>query len=745
MTPDDNSPNQRLAESIVELQQKALARRHRHMIVIAGDLSWCLDKAHHLIEALNQSDALWIGLGAPGNIPAIENRQALQRLGSELDLMIYNAYSGFDPDAFGALSGTLRGGGFLLLLTPALEKWRTFYDPENARIAVAGYDAETISGNFLHRISQILRNDPSVITVSANGSSTPLPKADGVPFSAAPASSDSCLTEDQRLAVEAILHVAKGHRRRPLVLSSDRGRGKSSALGIAAARLILEGTGVILATAPRMAATDSLFQQARQLMPDAISGTNSLSLSESVLRYSAPDHLLANPVPADLLLVDEAAAIPTPVLESLLKKYARIVFATTVHGYEGTGRGFSVRFKAHLDHVTPSWRELTLSEPIRWAPDDPLEPLIFRLLALDANPAPDKDLSDANGNTVKLEIPQPHKLCKNEKDLGEIFGLLVLAHYRTTPLDLRLLLDGPNLITLILRHHSSVVGVALLAAEGGFDEYLANQIWAGHRRPRGHLLAQSLAAHVGVRTAPALKGLRIMRIAIHPAVQRRRLGSRLIDEIRQYAVNNEFDYIGTSFGASDILIDFWHQNRLLPVRLGLRSGASSGGHSIMMIEPLTSQGKQMAEEAKRRFAQQIPRLLGDSLCDISNQLAVKLLATMEQTHEIDISNQDWFDLAGYAFARRGYEASLPAIERLAMTGLNRATVTGKNAGLLVSRVLQKKSWQACSLVAGLNGRRETEQRLREIIAHLIETHDHEKIHAGIINQIQPDSDSSPES
>lgn len=733
MSSEKNPSPKTLIERVIEVQQEALALRHRRLLVLSGERVWCQTEAHALIETLNVADTLWVGQGGPDGIDTLVNRQALERLGGETGLLIYDTFSGFDPDAFGALSGTLRGGGLLLLLAPPLDSWHDFDDPEHERITVAGYASSSIRGNFLRRLSAILQSDNSVIIATTDQPVASDHRSHQPTLASTSNSSGVCRTADQQQAVEAILHVVKGHRRRPLVLSSDRGRGKSSALGIAAAQLMLEEGREILVTAPRKSVTDSLFQQASRLLPDATSDANSLNLNGSVLRYSAPDHLLANPQTADLLLVDEAAAIPTPLLESLLKRYARLVFATTVHGYEGTGRGFSIRFKSHLDRETPNWRELQLKAPIRWAANDPLEALIFRLLALDASAASDDQLSNTSELSVTVEMPNSEHLLESEADLGQIFGLLILAHYRTTPLDLRLLLDGPNLKTLVLRHGQAIAGVALLASEGGFDSALSDQIWAGYRRPRGHLLAQSLAAHVGVKSAPLLKCLRIMRIAIHPAIQRRRLGSRLVTEIHRYALDNGFDYIGTSFGASEMLIDFWHHNGLDPVRLGLRTGASSGGHSVMLIKALTPVGKTMADEAKMRFAQHLPGLLGDTLRDLPSQLAKKLLIASDNRQQICLTPQDWFDLAGYAYARRGYETSLPAIEKLSLIGLGNGEVSTTDADLLIMRVVQKQGWQACARACGLSGKRETEERLRKILAMLIEIHDTEKNYLSVTN------------
>lgn len=54
---------------------------------------------------------------------------------------------------------------------------------------------------------------------------------------------------------------------------------------------------------------------------------------------------------ASWLIVDEAAAIPGPLLRQLVTRFPRTLLTTTVQGYEGTGRGFLLKFCASFPHL----------------------------------------------------------------------------------------------------------------------------------------------------------------------------------------------------------------------------------------------------------------------------------------------------------------------------------------------------------------------------------------------------------
>jgi tRNA(Met) cytidine acetyltransferase len=688
----------------------------RQLRVLAGTRTWARAAAQRY--ACDQM--LWLGEPPPG-VPGGPAREAHKWLGRELDLLVIDAWAGFDVEAFGAASGALRGGGLLLLLTPPLAEWPHYADPEYARIAVHPFTPEQVSGRFLARFVRLLRQHQVVV----------LGEADALPSWQAAAvvhPADWC-TADQQAALETITHMAQAAAPVPVVLTSDRGRGKSAVLGMAAAQLLAAGVQRIVVTAPRLAAVDTLFEHAARSLPQAEVSRGSIMFScglgfsptaapdprQMCLQFIAPDEL-AHALPcAELLLVDEAAAIPTPLLERLLAHYPRIVFATTLHGYEGTGRGFAVRFQRVLDERAPGWIALRLSEPIRWAADDALERFVFRALLLDAAAAEDAVVRDAAAEDCRIERVERDALLADEATLQQLFGLLVLAHYRTSPLDLRHLLDGPNVSVWLMRRQGQVVATALTVREGGFDAALAQEIYQGRRRPRGHLIPQSLALHSGFAEAPRLLGERVMRIAVHPAAQERGLGTRLLHALIEQARSDGLDFIGSSFGATAALLGFWRRAQLLPLRLGLTREASSGTHSVMVLKPLSAPGAALFDAVRARFLAHLPALLADGMEEVDADVAAALLAEAVADDSLELDAQDRRDVESFVRGWRGYEVCQVALRKLAANVPQAAPLSAAQRDLLHGKIMQRQSWERIVAAFGFSGRAQALAALRAAV------------------------------
>ena len=724
MATDPNDVIEAVAVTAMrKARQRAASSGHRHLLLFAGETRWCRDSALAAVREVASSAVLWVTEAVPEGSHGVAASHAGRELGQEWEVVVFDAFSGFDTNAFGAVSGTVRGGGVLLLLTPPLVDW-----PRSTL-------EETPEGGsrFIARFVRLLE-DAEGVTIVQQGRGAPLPVAKAVsPPQRRPSVDSVCRTEDQRQAVEAVLRVAHGHRRRPLVLMSNRGRGKSAALGIAAARLLVGGRRRILVTAPSYDTTRPLFQHAARLLPDARHHRKGLYSGSGELLFVAPDVLLRSAIEADLLLVDEAAAIPPSLLKGLLRRYARIVFATTVHGYEGSGRGFEVRFHRHLDSEAPGWRLLQLDTPIRWAPEDPLERLVFDTLLLDAEPAPDDQLQGLQEEEVVFTPLSQETLAADERLLRQVFGLLLLAHYRTTPNDLRQLLDRPGLETFVLRWNEEVAAVALVAEEGDLAPPLATAIRAGRRRVRGHLLPQSLLAHLGLAEAGGLRYLRVVRVAVHPAVRRLGLGRRLLDELQGYSENNRRDCIGASFGASPELLNFWQRAGYDAVRVGVSRGARSGAPSVMVLRALSPQGRELLEMARERFHADFAHQLAAPLADIDPALAVMLLR-QEAPVAHDIPPSDAEMLAAFAYALRPFEQAIGALWRLVCMGLPGPGPRVESLdALLLAAVLQHRSWGELAAIVGSSGRREVVKALRQAVREQLESVENDAVTAAIRN------------
>lgn len=675
--------------------RRALAHGgERRLIWLEGVEADCIARAEPLLgEAV-----FWLGEG-PERYAPLPAAKALQRLGQECDTLVLNAFSGFHPDAFGALAGTLCAGGLLLLLTPPRAQWPTYPDPDRLRLVAQPEEADRAGHGFIARLVRLLAGDPALSLSPPTGVEPWQPLGPGRPLSA-----------DQAHALPAIHKVLHGHRGRPLVLSADRGRGKSALLGLAAADLLRQDPALqIVVTAPSQATVTTLFTHAAEALattPERLAG----------LSYVSPDRLVQGDLQPALLLVDEAAAIPTPLLEAMLARHSRIVFATTEHGYEGTGRGFHLRFKRVLDRQTPDWQELRLAEPIRWSQHDPLEPLVFRLLGLNAEVLPPPPPTAPGWRQIGQD-----KLAEDEALLDQVFGLLVLAHYQTSPSDLRSLLESPDLDIHLLEQEQSLLGVALVAREGNIAPALARDIWAGRRRPRGHLLPQSLLAHAGFTTAGERSYARVMRIAIHPLLHRHGLGSLLLGKLETHYRTLGLDYLGSAFSASADLLPFWRKAGLRVLRIGLQRDAASGSHAALLLKPLKTALEPELAGWRRRFVRQLPTLLAGELRGLDTELIWQCLSGDMVT---DVAEPDEFErqeLMCFAHHHKPFELCQSSLQRwLAARVAALDELAPDERRLLIASIWQYAPWSELARALKLAGKPALIKSLRTLVARLLD-------------------------
>ncbi|RRJ82376.1 tRNA(Met) cytidine acetyltransferase TmcA [Aestuariirhabdus litorea] len=708
------------------LQSQAAATRQRRLLVLSGGREWGQAQARllcqHLLADNRSPRACWVGTGETlPEATRIAPTQSGALLGSEWALLVFDGWSGLHPDALGAACGAVMGGGLMLLLVPPLAQWPDFPDPDYERLAVWPLQPEAVRGQFLRWMARQVHRSPHLLLLEEGAPLPAMPPAPSLLASPLLHDDSGCLTPGQREAVEAIERVARTPGVPPLVIRSDRGRGKSAALGIAAANLFKAGVKEILVCAPRRAAADSLFENARRRLGLEAS-RGDLEWGQGRLRFCAPDELLQERPAAQLLLVDEAAAIPAPLLESMLDHYPALVYASTIHGYEGSGRGFALRFQQVLERRRPGWREIRLQQPIRWADGDPLERWCFDSLLLDA----DCEWRAETAEPLAVRWVSQSQLVEEGPLLRRLFGLLVMAHYRTSASDLRHLLDGPNLRIALLERGQQLLGTALISLEGGFDRPLGQQIWLGRRRPRGHLLPQSLAAHGGLWQAPLLRCLRVMRIAIHPQCQSRGYGSQLLAEVEREARELGCDYLGSSFGVTTRLLPFWLRAGLRPLRLGVSREASSGTHSVMVGKGLSADGCRMIHLGVARFAAEFPGQMVELYPDLDAELAQRLRAGAAGEAPLTPAEArilHWRDLISFADGQRLYETCMAtlkaALEEWLAQGLLEP-VSEEERTLLLGKVLEGKSWKALATVFPGSGRQQLQQRLRELYGRQLE-------------------------
>ena len=496
-----------------------------------------------------------------------------QYLGTSQSMLILDMREALHADALAATIPTLRAKGVAIVLLPPTPT------PFTRRLVNALADSPLCK--YLELPSPENKTDQK-IDLSA------LPAA-AMPEQTTPVTTVSALQKEQRIALSRLLQHVAHAKAAPALLNAPRGRGKSTLLGILARQLATQGDTVWLCAPSK--------RQAQTLLEAA--GCSAMPLRSSAIQYIAADKLLAADAPplSGQLIVDEAANLPRHMLDELVTRYPSAIMATTSEGYETCGRGFLLQFQQQLKEDFDSFLSLQLKQPIRFAANCPVEAWLHQSLLLKpTEPLPQIKQPRVQSDSVHalLSYSTLQAAALNDEALAICFGLLMDAHYQTSPNDLKLLLDDPSQ-TLVLQWQvlpdnpqKTLVGVVWLSLEGGLHAPLAEAVMHGTRRPAGNLLAQSLTRHTQcIRPACAL-WLRIVRIAVRSGLQQRGLGSALLQYVIANAGTQGCAGIGTSFASAAQINRFWGRHGFVPVRLGSRKDSITARYSLLMLQPLSA-------------------------------------------------------------------------------------------------------------------------------------------------------------
>jgi len=707
-------------------QQQALMLMERRLVVLVGDDFWSSSLLKSIdsngcnsesCSGAKQADNTWLVYGESEHIKSNVAKQSYRdKLGSESDYVVFHGAQ-LPVNAFAGLSGTLVAGGVLFLLVNDISQvteslfYKRFFNLLNTFSAHVVIEQNKFYLPVVSPIhSQYTSDEPSTLLAY------------------------SCVTQEQLTAVEAVIEVLKGKRNRPLVLTADRGRGKSSALAIACGELMKSATKEyrlrIIITAADLNSLVVFFRQLEASLPDGELQNGKFTARYGSIEFVAIDQLLKKPMDASLVLVDESASIPIYLLEQLLSHHSRLVFASTIHGYEGAGRGFTLKFQQTLAVKFPKWRSLHLHEPIRWRVNDPLEKFVFEACLLNAE-LPNIAVDEQKIEPSLLEFKQfsAVELASNEKLLKQVFAVLVTAHYQTKPSDVKMLLDNEQvqLVCLLTKEEAreetkqQIIAVALLINEGSSNcnNITAEEISAvnqSKRRLKNHFVPQSLLTQCGIEYAFDYHYLRVMRIAVHPQLQHQGIGTYFLDKLTEFSTAQGADFLASSFGASSGLLSFWLTNDFHLARIGFSKDKASGEQSSLVLKALSQVAIKALDDISTEFYRCFDYLLTDEYRYLSADIVALILHYNPQLLSEMISARDKANVETFAQGHRQFSSCVYSLHLWLKQQLSSsAALEDENLLVLISRIMQKQSITEVCSAYGFTGKKDLEQFLKSTI------------------------------
>ncbi|MDO6567180.1 GNAT family N-acetyltransferase [Alteromonas sp. 1_MG-2023] len=441
--------------------------------------------------------------------------------------------------------------------------------------------------------------------------------------------------EQQEAFNQLTINWSQGKRK--AVITAARGRGKSALVGLFAASRLIKGETIFVTSAIREN-TDTLFKHANAPVT-GLKDSNEVSLelglgldygerSDSKASYQASFDeegfhkeqsrekalhnrtasyesikWMASDNPAllsdhcDLLIIDEAASFPLPVLKKLIGAHDNWLVSTTLQGYEGSGQGFLQRMLPRF--ISDGAIPLSLTTSLRWVQNDKLEQLLHKLFLFE-------EFAVIEGSSHRLDNDR-YKVSAvstlTDYELHCVMQLLATAHYQTSPDDFMRICDSPDIKLFCQWDNQCLVAAAIINIEGGnaLDD-LKHHIANGARRPKGHLGAQRLTLITANPETAVLHYWRINRIAVAPHMQGKGLGTALINVIRQCGAQENIDALISSYGRSSRLDGFWQQCQFTLVDMGQKPNKASGETSALVVHPISNRYRNTFEVLVGMFA-----------------------------------------------------------------------------------------------------------------------------------------------
>ncbi|XP_076450186.1 RNA cytidine acetyltransferase-like [Babylonia areolata] len=523
-------------------------------------------------------------------------------LGNTFGMAVLQDFEAMTPNLLARSIETVEGGGLVIVLLPP-KQLKTLSMDVHARYRTEAH--QDVSARFNERFMRSLSMcgscmvlDDKLQVLSQNFSIEPIPAGSldtKVDLSDIEGSNPltqplirRCKTRDQANAVvKCVEAIADKTLRNTLTMTAGRGRGKSAALGLAIAAAVAYQYSNIFVTAPSPENLKTLFefvfkgfdalgyqehldytilQSTEQDHNKAVIRVNITREHRQTIQYIHPaDSVKLSQ--AELVCVDEAAAIPLPLVRNLLGPYL-VFLSSTISGYEGTGRSLSLKLiqqlrqqsatsgapasgekpRADLTSGLSAGRrliEVSLEESIRYASKDPVERWLNGLLCLDAT-VPRISAGCPAPQSCELFYVNRDQLFSYSKSsetfLQKVVSLFVSSHYKNSPNDLQMLSDAPAHHVFVLLGPvgtkttglPDVLCVLQVCLEGEISKSSVESSLERGRRAAGDLIPWTVSQQFDDSDFASLAGARVVRIATHPDYQGMGYGGRALELLTQY-------------------------------------------------------------------------------------------------------------------------------------------------------------------------------------------------------------------